>query len=56
MVGIIGRGRLEWGHGTPFQLADLGITNVTTLLPTHAPEFNPEEIGGIAKAVFRLPG
>lgn len=55
VVGIVGRGHLEWGHGTPFQLADLGITNVTTLLPTHAPEFNPAEIGGIARAMFRLP-
>ncbi|AVO37946.1 ChaN family lipoprotein [Pukyongiella litopenaei] len=33
VVGIIGRGHLEFGHGTPFQLTDLGITASTVLLP-----------------------
>ncbi len=33
VVGIIGRGHLEHGFGTPWQLADLGISNVVTALP-----------------------
>lgn len=27
IIGIIGKGHLEFGHGTPFQLRDLGIEN-----------------------------
>ncbi|WP_163831450.1 ChaN family lipoprotein, partial [Proteus mirabilis] len=34
VVGIIGRGHLEFGHGTPFQLEDLGVADVAVLLPT----------------------
>ena len=33
VVGIIGRGHLEFGGGTPAQLADLGISRTTVLLP-----------------------
>jgi uncharacterized iron-regulated protein len=33
VVALIGRGHLEHGHGTPAQLADLGIGGVTTALP-----------------------
>jgi uncharacterized iron-regulated protein len=33
VVGIIGRGHLEYGFGTPWQLADLGITDVVIALP-----------------------
>jgi uncharacterized iron-regulated protein len=33
VVGIIGRGHLEYGFGTPWQLADLGITDVVVALP-----------------------
>lgn len=53
VIGIIGRGHLEYGHGTPFQLADLGVTNVTTLLPGEQPVVGPQ-IKGIARAMFRL--
>lgn len=34
-VGIVGRGHLEFGHGIPRQLADLGVKNVAVLLPWH---------------------
>lgn len=54
VVGIIGRGHLEFGHGTPAQLADLGITDVTVLLPTDD-DFVPGTQAGIADALFRLP-
>lgn len=53
VIGIIGRGHLEYGHGTPFQLADLGIDATSILLPTDADTPAP---GSIANAVFRLPG
>jgi len=33
VVGIIGRGHLEYGHGTPAQLAALGIAPVRVALP-----------------------
>lgn len=35
MVALIGRGHLEYGLGTPAQLADLGVAPVCTALPTH---------------------
>ncbi|NBN63321.1 hypothetical protein GWI71_06475 [Microvirga tunisiensis] len=49
VVGIIGRGHLEFGHGTPAQLTDLGVATVTVLLPHTAPE---RPAPGIADAVF----
>lgn len=38
IIGIIGRGHLEYGHGTPYQLADLGITDTAVLLTSDKPE------------------
>lgn len=52
VVGIIGRGHLEYFHGTPFQLADLGVADAGVLLPSDG-DFDPAE-AGIADAVFRL--
>lgn len=54
IVGIIGRGHLEYGYGTPFQLADLGVDKVTALLPTDE-DFDPVRDPAIADALFRLP-
>ncbi len=54
VVGIIGRGHLEYGYGTPYQLADLGVKKVSVLLPTDA-DFDPTRDPGIADAIFRLP-
>jgi len=54
VVGIIGRGHLEYGHGTPFQLRDLGIEDIAVLLPSDEPRADPERIRGIADAIFRL--
>lgn len=51
IVGIIGRGHLEFGGGTPHQLADLGITDAMVLLPVEA---GAEVAPGIADAVFGL--
>lgn len=54
IIGIIGRGHLEYRHGTPYQLADLGIDRVAVLLPTDD-DFDPLAEAGIADALFRLP-
>ncbi|WP_439599033.1 ChaN family lipoprotein [Falsiroseomonas sp.] len=54
VVGIIGRGHLDHGHGTPHQLRDLGITDVAVLAPSEAPMLDPAEMAGIAEAVFRI--
>ena len=54
VVGIIGRGHMEHGHGTPFQLADLGIADTAVLLP--ADDALTPVPSDLADAVFRLPG
>jgi uncharacterized iron-regulated protein len=54
VIGIIGRGHLEYGHGTPFQLQDLGIDKLVTLLPGDEPQPISQNIIGIARAIFRL--
>lgn len=54
VVGIIGRGHLEYGHGTPYQLADLGLADVAVLLPSDMPQVTQAE-REIAAALYRLP-
>lgn len=54
VVGVIGRGHLEYGHGTPYQLADLGITDVAVLLPNQDETLAIEPDRRLADAVFRL--
>ncbi len=54
VIGIIGRGHLEFGYGTPFQLADLGIDRVSVLLPTDT-DYDPVRDRGIADVLYRLP-
>ncbi|OJY38978.1 MAG: hypothetical protein BGP06_14995 [Rhizobiales bacterium 65-9] len=54
MVGVIGRGHLEYGHGTPFQLGALGIDDVAVLLTTTRGHHDAEAPGGIADAIFRI--
>jgi len=54
VIGIIGRGHLEYGHGTPAQLQDLGIDRVSVLLPGDSEDFDLEGKAGMAQAVFRL--
>ncbi|TYC51307.1 ChaN family lipoprotein [Rhodobacterales bacterium] len=49
VAGIIGRGHLEFGHGTPAQLRDLGVDRVVVLLP-HTDSRPPAP--GLADAVF----
>ena len=54
VVGIIGRGHLEYGGGTPHQLADLGIRDVAVLLPNQQETLAIEPDRRLADAVFRL--
>ncbi len=54
VVGIIGRGHLEYGYGTPHQLNDLGIAEAAILLPTTQPQAEIDALRGIADAIFRL--
>lgn len=54
VIGIIGRGHLEYGHGTPYQLADLGVDKVVTLLPNDASAVDGQKAKGIGRALFRL--
>jgi uncharacterized iron-regulated protein len=54
VVGIIGRGHLEYGHGTPYQLRNLGIDDVAVLLTTDRDSHDLATLAGIAEAIFRL--
>ncbi len=52
VVGIVGRGHLEFGHGIPHQLAALGLDKVEVLLPIDEDENCDELPAGLADAVF----
>lgn len=54
VIGIIGRGHLEYGHGTPFQLRDLGIPAPAVLLPETRLQHDAARINGIADAIFAI--
>jgi hypothetical protein len=57
VVGIIGRGHMEYGFGTPDQLDDLGIGEVGVLLTEYVGEtFEKVSQSDIADAVFGLQG
>jgi hypothetical protein len=51
VAALIGRGHLEYGHGTPAQLADLGVDGVVTALPG-----GPTNGPPIADLIFVHPG
>lgn len=54
VIGIIGRGHLEYGQGTPYQLADLGINDTAVLLTSDKDQWQPEPDQKMADAVFRI--
>jgi uncharacterized iron-regulated protein len=54
-VGILGSGHVEGGYGVPHQLMDLGITQVTSLLPVSADAACMLVGTSFADAVFTLP-
>jgi uncharacterized iron-regulated protein len=55
IIGILGSGHVEGGHGVPHQLKDLGIATVTTLIPVSADEACALVGTSYADVVFTLP-
>lgn len=55
VIGIIGRGHIEYGYGTPYQLEGLGVTDTAILLPVDRPGQITDEHSTIGDAVFLLP-
>ena len=56
VVGIIGSGHLEYGHGVPHQLADLGVDDTPVLLPRETDGACTGEDPDLARAVFGVRG
>lgn len=56
VIGIIGRGHLEFSYGTPSQLRDLNVNDVKVLLPVYADDLSAycEQSASIADALFCL--
>lgn len=54
IVGIIGKGHLEYGHGVPYQLEDLGIDDVLVFIPSFEEEVDEGKIANIGDGLFRL--
>jgi len=52
VVGIVGRGHLEYGYGIPHQLADMGIDDVDVLLPIDSSDGCDSLPPDLARAVF----
>lgn len=54
VVGLMGSGHLEFGHGVPHQLADLGITSTRWLMPWEYSDSCTAPEVGLAHAVFGI--
>ncbi len=54
VIGIMGKGHVEYGYGTPHQLKDLGIQDIAVLLPTQSDCHDLNEIHHIAQGIFRI--
>lgn len=52
VIGIMGRGHVQHGHGVPHQLADLGVERVVSLLPWSADDNCADLAPDIADAVY----
>jgi uncharacterized iron-regulated protein len=55
VVGIMGSGHVQYGHGVAHQLRDLGINSIATLLPIDAKTLCTGIKPGLADAVFAIP-
>ncbi len=53
-VGLMGSGHLEYGHGVPHQLRDLGIADTRVLLPRESGTDCTEPKEGLANALFGI--
>lgn len=54
VVGVMGAGHIRYGHGVPHQLRDLGVTEITSLLPWHTDRPCDQMVAGLADAVFGM--
>jgi uncharacterized iron-regulated protein len=52
VVGVMGRGHIEYRHGVPHQLSALGFDNVAVLIPIDAGTECNEDTATLADAVF----
>ena len=52
VIGVMGRGHIEYRHGVPHQLADLGFDNVAGLIPVDAGTVCNADTATLADAVF----
>lgn len=52
VIGVMGRGHIEYGHGVPHQLAALGFDNVAVLIPVDAGTVCNADTATLADAVF----
>ena len=55
IVGVLGSGHVEDGQGVPYQLRDLGVTALTTLIPVSVDTACKHVGTSYADAVFTLP-
>lgn len=55
VVGIMGSGHIRYGFGVPYQLRDLGVSNIGTLIPVDTKEDCDDIKRGFADAVFAIP-
>lgn len=54
IVGVVGRGHMEYRHGMVHQLNDLGIHDVGILLPNAEEEIDLKKMHGIGDALYRI--
>lgn len=55
VVGILGRGHMQWGYGVPYQLREMGIDGIVTLLPFNPGDACLDAEPAPADALFGLP-
>jgi uncharacterized iron-regulated protein len=55
IVGVLGSGHVEDGHGVPHQLKELGVTALTTLIPVSVHTACKHVGTSYADAIFTLP-
>ena len=54
IVGVVGRGHMEYRHGMVHQLSDLGVHDVGILLPNAEEEIDLKKMHGISDALYRI--
>ncbi len=54
VVGVVGRGHVEYGYGIPHQLRDLGVNRIVTALPIEAGESCRSLDSGIGRYAYTV--